>query len=205
MPLTRERTLEQEAERCLAGRKVARSIGQWNDDERRELARCLAMPSCDEVTECMKPKPSAAASSAPTTSAPAPTSSVDSAPVLDDIRGLPHAHPERTYVAQEEGGLSGFVPGAKELGCKTIVIESWFWVRCGNDERRVQRIDIDKGKHQTQTQVKIENGVGTILTPFVKGTDLRAKWTFDDGERWQTLTWPAGPRPRQVGTMSDRP
>ncbi len=54
MPSTRTRSIEAEAERCLGGRQTARAIGQWNDDERRELVRCLRLSDCDAVAACMR-------------------------------------------------------------------------------------------------------------------------------------------------------
>ncbi len=60
-PLSRERTVEQEAARCLGGRTMARKLGQWDDSARRELVQCLSKQSCDEVSDCMHvrraPKP----------------------------------------------------------------------------------------------------------------------------------------------------
>ena len=40
--------------RCLAGRETAQALGQWNVREQARILRCLRMPNCDEVTECMR-------------------------------------------------------------------------------------------------------------------------------------------------------
>lgn len=57
-PQTRERTREQEVTRCLDGRSLARTIGQWNDAERQRLGRCLSTQGCDKVSACMRETPS---------------------------------------------------------------------------------------------------------------------------------------------------
>lgn len=46
-------TREEKVSECRAGRATARVLGRWDDEERREVARCLQKPDCDAVAACM--------------------------------------------------------------------------------------------------------------------------------------------------------
>ena len=54
---TEERTMDEEIARCVGGRATARAIGRWDDEERAALVRCLRIPDCDGVGECMRQEP----------------------------------------------------------------------------------------------------------------------------------------------------
>lgn len=56
MPLTRDTrgSLQEEIERCISGRNVARASGSWGDAQRAEVLACFAKPTCEATNACMR-------------------------------------------------------------------------------------------------------------------------------------------------------
>jgi hypothetical protein len=120
----------------------------------------------------------------------------EDAKVLDDLADLP-APPEAAAFEAEKDVL---VKGSTAMGCATRLIGSWFWMRC-TGKVEIRGIEIERGRRTTQTSAKLEDGVATLLVPYVEGTDLRVKLVHAAGERFFFLRWPKGPRPFEVGTF----
>lgn len=122
----------------------------------------------------------------------------EDAKILPDVEGLPAVPADEAFDKEKEV----LVTGSGALGCKTKLVDSWFWMRC---EGKVQftGIEIEKGKRQTQTKASVEGGVGKLLVPYVEETNLRAKLAYEGGEKWLKLRWPKGKQPFQVGKVED--
>ena len=58
MPLTRDTrgSLQEEIERCISGRTIARAAGSWGDAQRAEIMACLLKPTCKATNACMSTK-----------------------------------------------------------------------------------------------------------------------------------------------------
>jgi hypothetical protein len=117
---------------------------------------------------------------------------------LPDVEGLAPAPAEDVWLTQKEVVVSG----SDALGCKTKAMDSWFWMRC-DGKVKVTGVEVEKGRRATQTKAAAEEGAAKLLTPYVEGTDFRAKIVFEGGERFLKLRWPAGKRPYQAGTLSE--
>ncbi len=58
-----------------------------------------------------------------------------------------------------------------------------------------------KSHHETQTKVLIEGGTATFVTPYVEGTETRARFKSGDTLRTLVLRWKKGPRPSTAGSF----
>ncbi|EYF03435.1 hypothetical protein [Chondromyces apiculatus] len=130
----------------------------------------------------------------------------DQAQATEDAKGVPDlpdlAPPpaDEAWTAQKEA----LVTGSDALGCKTKLLEPWFWLQC-EGKTKLTAIDVEKGRHATQTRASAEAGVIKLLTPYVEGTDLRARLSTDDGDRFLKISWPKGKRrPFQTGSFTDK-
>lgn len=122
----------------------------------------------------------------------------EDAKILPDVEGLSAAPADEAFDKVKEV----VVTGSGALGCKTKILESWFWMRC-EGKVKFTGIEIEKGKRQTQTNASVEGGVGKVLVPYVEETNLRAKLAYEGGEKWLKLRWPKGKQPFQVGKVED--
>jgi hypothetical protein len=116
---------------------------------------------------------------------------------VPDVEGIAAAPTEEAWLAEKKEAL---VSGSGAIGCKTKVIEPWFWMRC-EGKTKMLTLEVEKGRRATQTKASVAEGTAALLTPFVEGTDLRAKLTYEGGERFLKLRWLKGKRPFQVGTV----
>lgn len=122
----------------------------------------------------------------------------EDAKVLEDVPDLAAAPADDKWDAEKEVNVAG--SGA--LGCKTKVIDSWFWMRC-EGKVKFSAVDIEKGRRKTQTKASAEEGAAKLLVPYVEGTNLRAKLTYEGGEKFLKLQWLHAKRPLQVGSFVD--
>lgn len=122
--------------------------------------------------------------------------SKEDARLLEDLAELPPP-PE---VAAFEAEKDVLVKGSSAMGCATRLIGPWFWMRC-TGKVEIREIEIERGRRATQTSAKLEDGVATLLVPYVEGTDLRVRLVHAGGDRFFFLRWPKGPRPFEVGTF----
>ena len=122
----------------------------------------------------------------------------EDAKILPDVEGLAAPPADEAFAHEKEV----FVSGSGALGCKTKIIENWFWMHC-EGKVKFSAIEIEKGKRQTQTKASVEDGVGKLLVPYVEETSLRAKLSYEGGEKFFKLKWPKGKRPFQVGKVDE--
>lgn len=158
--------------------------GKWPEFEKRDNSRCEEMAAAEKAAIAAKKADKEKAQAA------------DDAKVLDDVAGLAAAPAEEAWLAQKEVG----VPGSGALGCKTKNIESWFWMRC-EGKVKFSEVKIERGNRATQTKASLEDGVARLLVPYVEGTDLRVKLTYEGGERFLKLRWPTAKKPFQVAVI----
>jgi hypothetical protein len=116
---------------------------------------------------------------------------------VPDVDGITPPPTEEAWLAEKKEAL---VSGSGAIGCKTKVMEPWFWMRC-EGKSKMLTVEVEKGRRATQTKSTVAEGTAALLTPFVEGTELRAKLTYEGGERFLKLRWPKGKRPFQVGTV----
>lgn len=160
--------------------------GAWPTMRQRDTSRCAQMEADLKAEAKRKADEKAAAEAA------------EDAKILPDVEGLAAAPADEAFANEKEV----LVSGSGALGCKTKIVESWFWMRC-EGKVKFTGIEIEKGKRQTQTKASVEEGVGKLLVPFVEETSLRAKLTFEGGEKFFKLKWPKGKRPFQVGKVEE--
>lgn len=160
--------------------------GPWPTMRPRETSRCEQMEAELKAEAKRKADEKAAAEAA------------EDAKILSDVEGI-SAPPTDEAFANEKEVL---VSGSGALGCKTKILDSWFWMRC-EGKAKFTGIEIEKGKRQTQTKASVEEGVGKLLVPYVEETNLRAKLIFEGGEKFLKLKWPKGKRPFQVGKVDE--
>jgi len=158
----------------------------WPSFEPRDTARCEEMAAAAKVEAAAKAEEDAKARAA------------EDAKILPDVEGLAPTPADDAFAAEKEV----LVTGSGAVGCKTKIVESWFWMRC-EGKVKITGLDIEKGRRQTQTKSSAEEGVGKLLAPYVEGTDLRAKITYEGGEKFLRLRWPKGKRPFQVGIIGE--
>jgi outer membrane protein OmpA-like peptidoglycan-associated protein len=85
---------------------------------------------------------------------------------VDDVTGLAPPLDDAGWDAAK----SALVTGSDALGCTTKVAPDWFFMRCGG-KVEVRGIEVEKGRRHTQTKATFADGVATLLTPYVEGTD----------------------------------
>ncbi len=161
--------------------------GSWPSFEARDTSRCEEMAAAAKIEAAAKAEEDAKARAE------------EDAKILADVEGQAAAPADEAFVAEKKEVL---VTGSGAVGCKTKILESWFWMRC-EGKVKITGLDIERGRRQTQTKASAEEGLGKLLVPFVEGTDLRAKITFEGGEKFLKLRWPKGKRPFQVGTVGE--
>ncbi|MDI1432876.1 hypothetical protein [Polyangium sorediatum] len=160
--------------------------GRWPAFKERDTSRCEEMAATAKAEAAAKAE------------ADAKAQAQEDAKILPDVEGLAAAPADEALAAEKEV----LVTGSGAVGCKTKIVESWFWMRC-EGKVKITALDIERGRRQTQTKASAEEGVGKLLVPYVEGTDLRAKLTFEGGEKFLKLRWPKGKRPFQVGTIGE--
>jgi hypothetical protein len=123
-------------------------------------------------------------------------SAADDAKGQPDVEGMAPIPSDEAWAAEKDI----VVTGSSALGCKTRLKDRWFWLRC---EGKVvfSAVEVERGKRATQTKATVEKGTVTLVTPYVEETDLRAKLTFEGGEKFLHLRWPKGKQPFQVATV----
>jgi hypothetical protein len=116
-----------------------------------------------------------------------------SEPPLDDVASLAAAPDDATWEKTPEAR----VKGSTAAGCETKVSGDWFRARC----KAVTAIVPLKGHRKTQTTVKIEEGVATLVTPYIEGTEMHARVTAASASQFLVLRWPKGPKPETIGAF----
>ena len=117
---------------------------------------------------------------------------------IDDVADQPPEPSEDAWKAERQA----LVAGSDAIGCETKLKDQWFRARC---EGKVEfaSADVERERRKTQTRVEVADGKLTIVTPYVEGTDLRAKFSFKGGERYLKLRWPKGKRPLEVAKITE--
>ncbi len=114
-------------------------------------------------------------------------------PPLDDVASLATAPDDATWEKTPEAR----VKGSTAAGCETKVSGDWFRARC----KSVTAIVPIKGHRKTQTTVKVEDGVATLITPYVEGTEMHARFSTASASQFLVLRWPKGPKPETIGAF----
>jgi hypothetical protein len=122
----------------------------------------------------------------------------EDAKILPDVEGLAAVPADEAFDKEKEV----LVSGSGAVGCKTKILESWFWMRC-EGKVKFTGMDIEKGKRQTQTKASVDAGVGKLVVPYVEETNMRVKLAYEGGEKFLKLRWPKGKRPFQVGKVEE--
>lgn len=118
---------------------------------------------------------------------------------VDDVAGLSEPPNEAGWDAAK----SALVTGSDALGCTTKIAPDWFFMRCGG-KVEVRGLEVEKGRRKTQTKATFADGVATLLTPYVEGTDLRLRLDLADGARFLVVRWAPGKKPFEVGRFSEK-
>ncbi len=164
-----------------------RSLPRVYRTEPRDTSRCADLEPAAAASAASSASPSAAAAAPP-----------QEPKELPDIPDHPPPPAEEAWAAEREVMASG----SDALGCKTKLKDSWFYARC-EGKVTFTSVDVERGRHATQTTAVVKDGTVMLLTPYVEGTDLRARLVFDGGERFLKLRWPAGKRPYEVAKITE--
>jgi hypothetical protein len=118
---------------------------------------------------------------------------------VEDVAGLSEPPNEASWDAAK----SALVTGSDALGCMTKIAPDWFFMRCSG-KVELRGLAVEKGRRKTQTKATFSDGVATLLTPYVEGTDLRVRLDLADGARFLVVRWAPGKKPFEVGRFSDK-
>jgi hypothetical protein len=161
-------------------------------------------PESGRVMEFDNPPPPDAAPTATGGAPPAqpaegaaPSPAVE--PPLDDVASIAAAPDDAGWDQAKEAR----VKGSTAAGCETKIAGDWFRARCkiADASKAVKEILPLKGHRKTQTTVKVEGDVATLVTPYVEGTELHARFSFGDAKQVLVLRWPKGPKPDTIGAF----
>ncbi|NUO49491.1 MAG: hypothetical protein HOV80_11610 [Polyangiaceae bacterium] len=126
------------------------------------------------------------------------TTSPSEAP-LDDVASLAAVPDDAAWEKTPEAR----VKGSTAAGCETKLSGDWFRARCkaADTTKAITTILPIKGHRKTQTTVKIEDGVATLITPYVEGTEMHARFSTGSSSTFLVLRWPKGPKPETIGAF----
>lgn len=147
--------------------------------------------------------PTSSGSAPPAPATAAPTGGDDAAspkaePPLDDVAGLAAAPSDDEWKKVAEAK----VKGSTDAACETKVVGDWFRAVCApTDSNPVKEVLLLKGHRKTQTKVEIANGTATLITPYVEGTELHARFVRDGKPRVLVLRWSKGKKPDTIGSF----
>lgn len=118
-------------------------------------------------------------------------------PPIDDVASLADPPKDEDWQKAAEVRFAG----STAAGCETKVSGDWFRARCANPDKKVDSVVAAKGHHKTQTKITVEDGVATIITPYVEGTETWIRVKQGDTTRTLVLRWKKGPRPDTAGSF----
>lgn len=201
----------------VLGNGCTHDAGQMCDFRRR----CLPYAEADderaktEAADLAAAK--AAAKAAQSASAAAPTNAPAlSSATIEAQKSAPVAANGVALVGQAEPDVPGLVlpkddewaaalevtaPGSSAAGCETKALNGWFRMRCKAEGGYTSAL-VEQGRRATQTKVTIENGVLTLVTAYVQGTDFRMRMTRPGKTFLFNLAWPPGTRPLEVARIT---
>lgn len=156
-------------------------------------ATASAAPTAS-ATPTAEPSASATSEAAPSASgsAPAPTAT-----------SLPGHSPVPT-TAEWEAASEVTVTNSSKLGCETKALREWVRVSCkGQNENggKPDGVSVYKGNEKNEVFMFTSIGLASLVFPFATGTDVEAKFEWNDGKSSKfTSQWPAGsPKPAAYG------
>ena len=107
-------------------------------------------------------------------------------------------------VAEWNGATEVTVKGSSALGCSTKMLREWFRVSCSgkNDTGGTPTtVSVTRGGGAERFTFA-QNGVTSLVMPFVEGTDVDAQFSWTDKSHKLVARWPRGaPRPGVVATF----
>lgn len=141
--------------------------------------------------------PSASAAAPPAEPPKAEAPKVE--PPQDDAPGLAAPPDEDAWAKLPEAK----VKGSTKAGCETKLSGDWFRARCAAKDAAsaYKTVTPIKGHRKSQTTVKIEGDVATLLTPYVEGTELHVRFERASESETLVLRWTKGPKPDTIGAF----
>lgn len=138
--------------------------------------------------------PSDTAAPASDSAPPSQPATPKTEPPLDDIASISAKPTDDEWKGAKEVG----VKGSSAAGCETKIVGDWFRARC---EGKAFAIEPLKGHRKTQTSVVIEGTAATLVTPYVEGTEMHARFVSSDASYVLVLRWTKGPKPAGAGAF----
>ena len=118
-------------------------------------------------------------------------------PAIDDVANLAPPPSDADWDAAKEVTFAA----SSDIGCETKVVGSWFRAKCKDPKYAVTAVEFQKGHHKTQSTATVASGVGTVVTPYVEGTETWARVHFDTRTYMMVLRWSKGPKPASAGAF----
>ena len=78
------------------------------------------------------------------------------------------------------------------------VVGDWFRARCEGKSFAIEPL---KGHRKTQTSVVIDGATSTLITPYVEGTEMHARFASGAASYVLGLRWTKGPKPAGAGSF----
>jgi hypothetical protein len=164
-----------------------------------ESQRKMTFASGKEQAAPSDAAPSDAAGPPPDIVQPSPVAEPKTEPPLDDIATISAKPSDDEWKAAKEVG----VKGSSAAGCETKVVGEWFRARCEGKEMALAFSEIEplKGHRKTQTAVTIDGTTATLVTPYVEGTEMHARFASSTARYVLVLRWTKGPKPASAGAF----
>jgi hypothetical protein len=170
---------------------------EWeNGSDKLEVAWPTGAPETARVMifESGKEQAATPSDTAAPTADSAPAAPPKTEPSLEDIATISAKPSDDEWKAAKEVS----VKGSSAAGCETKIVGDWFRARCAGKTYTVEPI---KGHRKTQTSATTEGDTTTLITPYVEGTEMHARFASSTATYVLVLRWTKGPKPPGAGSF----